>query len=122
MARYFVGNDELASDVAADLIGQVDDPRTVVYVHDGRNGAFDIPDDLAETYMTAEAREAREKRSAEAAEARASNLAAYHITASHEPTAADLSGENSVTGTYEAEATKPAARRGRRVPASETKE
>lgn len=119
MARYYVGKDETAADVAADLIGQADDPRTVVYIHDGERGAFEIPDELADAYMTADARKAREERAAERAQAEEDALAAYRTPGPHDPTAADLAGAdgNATLGTYEAVRSK--TRRGRRSAAAQ---
>lgn len=125
MARYYVHADDDLATVAAELLEQADDHRTVVYIPgDGPNGAFDLPDSLADSYVSKQAAKVRQENEAKLQALRDADQAVRSTPGPDQPTTEDLrepsQRTNVVSGTYEPPA--PVARKGGRKPAADVKE
>lgn len=107
MAKYYVHPDEDLSTVAAELLEAADDKRSVVYIPgDGPKGAFELPDSLADAYVSKNAVKAQQEADAHAEKLRAAHFDTHYLPGPDEPTLEDLreSGQktNVVQGTYQA--------------------
>jgi hypothetical protein len=119
MARYYVSKDDDLETVARELLEAADDHRNVVYLPgEGPNGAFDLPDSLAEGYTSKAAAKARAERVEREDAIREADQVVRSTPGPDEPTTEDLREEgqrtNVVRGTYDPPA--PAKRTSRRSP------
>lgn len=126
MARYYVHVDDDQATVARELLDAADDPRSVVFLPgEGPNGAFDLPDSLADSYVSKAAGKAMEERRTREQELRNADAQFRVAPGPDAPTLEDLrepgQKTNVVAGTYEP---PQQTRRGRRAAAekSDTKE
>lgn len=121
MARYYVHRDDDLETVARELLEAADDHRTVVYLPgEGPNGAFDLPDSLADSYTSKTAAKVRAERAAEEDAIREADQVVRSTPGPDQPTTEDLREEgqrtNVVRGTYDPPEA-PQKRTGRRAPA-----